>query len=50
MAHDEEPFLTNPPTPEVARHVKDYERVMAILKWGAGLSFVVAILILFIIA
>ncbi|QNM83126.1 hypothetical protein H8M03_01830 [Sphingomonas sabuli] len=49
MAHEEEPFLTHPPTPEVARHVKDYTLMIAMLKWGAIISFVIAFLVMYII-
>lgn len=50
MADEQEPILTHPPTPEVARHVHDYSRFTALLKWGAIISFVTAIAVLFIIA
>ncbi len=47
---EEEPILTNPPTPEVAKHVRDYERFTQLLKWGAVVSLVTALIILLIIA
>lgn len=50
MANDEDAILTSPPTPEVARHVHDYSRFTAILKWGAITCFIIAILVLFIIS
>ena len=34
MAH-QEPLLDNPPTQEMAHHVRDYERFTKLLKWGA---------------
>ena len=49
MAEEEEPLLTNPGTPETARHVEDYSRFTSILKWGAlvspGVAFIVLLLI-----
>ena len=39
---EEEPILTNPPTPEVARHVRDYSNFTRLLKWGALVSLVTA--------
>ncbi|HEX2803449.1 MAG TPA: hypothetical protein VHN55_05640 [Sphingomicrobium sp.] len=50
MAHDEEPILTNPPTQEVARHVNDYSRFTALLKWGAIVSLIVAFIVLMLIS
>ena len=50
MAHDEEPILTSPPTQEVARHVADYSRFTALLKWGAIVCLVIAFVVLFLIS
>ena len=50
MAHDEEPFLTSPPTQEVARHVEDYSRFTTLLKWGAIICLIIAFLLLMIIS
>jgi hypothetical protein len=50
MAHEEEPILTRPPTPEVARHVHDYSRFTAMLKWGALACLIIAFLVLIIIS
>ena len=50
MAHDEEPILTSPPTQEVARHVADYSRFTALLKWGAVVCLIVAFFVLFLIS
>ncbi|CAN5171866.1 hypothetical protein BH24PSE1_BH24PSE1_01920 [soil metagenome] len=47
---EEEPILTHPPTAEDARHVQDYSRFIALFKWGAIISFIVAIFVLFLIA
>ena len=50
MAHDEEPLLADPPTQEVAHHVRDYERFTALLKWGFIISVIIAALVLMIIS
>jgi len=50
MAHDEEPILTSPPTHEVARHVADYSRFTALLKWGAIVCLIIAFVVLFLIS
>ena len=47
---EEEPLLTNPPTPEVARHVRDYSRFVMLLKWGAIVSLITAFIVLLLIA
>ena len=47
---EEEPILTHPPTPEVAKHVRDYERFIRLLKWGAIVSLITAFIVLLIIA
>jgi hypothetical protein len=46
MAHEEEPILSNPPTPEVARHVRDYTRFIKLLTWGAIVSLVTAFVVI----
>jgi hypothetical protein len=50
MAHDEEPILTSPPTQEVGRHVDDYSRFTALLKWSAIACLIIAFLVLMIIS
>lgn len=35
---------------EIGRHARDYTRVMALLKWGAIIAFISAILIMMLIA
>jgi hypothetical protein len=50
MAHEHEPILTHPPTPDVARHVHDYSRFTQLLKWGAAASLVAAFLVLLILS
>lgn len=49
MAHDEEPLLANPPTQDVAVHVRDYERFIKMFKFGAIVCFIVAIIVLMIL-
>lgn len=49
MAEDE-PFLTHPSTPEVARHVQDYSLFTLLFKWGAIVSVIVAFVVLMIIS
>lgn len=49
MAH-EEPVLTDPPTPEVATHVRDYERFTKLFKWSAIVSLIVAFAVILIIS
>jgi hypothetical protein len=50
MAHEEEPLLADPPTHEVAVHVRDYARFTQLLKYGAAICFVIAFLVLLIIS
>lgn len=47
---EEEPILTNPGTPEVARHVRDYSRFTQLLKWGAIVSLITAFIVLLLIS
>ena len=47
---EEEPILTNPATPEVARHIRDYSRFTQLLKWGALVSLLTALIVLLLIA
>lgn len=49
MAH-EEPLLDDPPTQDVALHVRDYSRFTQMLKWGAILSFLTAMVVMIIIS
>ena len=42
---EQEPVLTDPPTPEVERHVSDYSRFLVLLKWGAIVSFLIAMFV-----
>ncbi|HEX6740470.1 MAG TPA: hypothetical protein VF079_01580 [Sphingomicrobium sp.] len=45
MAEDES-ILTNPPTQDVAIHVRDYTRFTKLLKWGALACLVIGFLVL----
>jgi hypothetical protein len=45
MAEDES-ILTNPPTQDVAIHVRDYTRFTKLLKWGALVCLVIAFIVL----
>lgn len=49
MAHEEEPILTKPGSPQMVHHVHDYSRFTSILKWGAVVSLVVALILVFVI-
>ena len=49
MAH-EEPLLNNPPTQEVAHHVRDYEGFVRLFKWGAIVCLIIAFLVVMIIS
>ena len=50
MAHDEEPLLANPPTHEVAVHVRDYEKFTRLMKWGSVLCLIAAIIAVLVIS
>jgi hypothetical protein len=50
MAHEQEPLLANPPTQEVAHHVRDYERFTKLLKYGLLTCLVIAFLVIMIIS
>ena len=43
---DDESLLTNPPTHEVAIHVRDYTRFTKLMKWGALFCLVVGFVVL----
>ncbi len=49
MAH-EEPLLNNPPTQEVAHHVRDYEGFVRLFKWGAIICLILAFAVVLIIS
>lgn len=46
---EEEPILSHPPTPEMARHVHDYDRFTSLFKWGALAALITGIVILLIL-
>ena len=48
MAEDES-ILTNPPTQDVAVHVRDYVRFTRLFKWGAILCLIIAFIVLLIL-
>ena len=47
---EEEPILTDPPTQDVAEHVRDYTRFIQLLKWGAIVSLITAFFVMLIIS
>lgn len=47
---EEEPLLVDPPTQEVATHVRDYDRFTKLLKWSALASLAIAFLVILIIS
>jgi hypothetical protein len=49
MPEEEEPLLANPPTQEVATHVRDYEKFTRMMKWGALTCFVIGFIVLLIL-
>jgi hypothetical protein len=50
MAHEHEPILTHPGSPEMSRHVHDYSQFTSLFKWGAATCLVIGLLVLLIIA
>ena len=49
MAEDES-ILVNPPTQDVAHHVRDYTRFVHLLKWGAITALIAGLFVLMIIS
>jgi hypothetical protein len=47
---EHEPLLTDPPTQDVAVHVKDYTRFTKLLKWSAIACFILAFVVILIIS
>ena len=43
---EQEPILTDPPTPEVAAHVEDYSRFTQLMKWSAIICFIIALTVI----
>ena len=46
---DEESLLVNPPTQDVAVHVRDYTHFIRMLKLSAGACLVIALIVLMIL-
>jgi hypothetical protein len=46
---EEESILVNPPTQDVATHVRDYTHFTKMLKWGAGICFAIGLIVLMIL-
>ena len=49
MAH-EEPLLDSPATQDMQAHVRDYSGFTKLLKYGAIISFITAIVVMFLIS
>lgn len=47
---EEEPILTDPPTQDVAVHVRDYTRFVQLLKWGAIVALITALIVMMLIS
>jgi hypothetical protein len=47
---EDESILVNPPTQDVAHHVRDYTRFVHLLKWGAATALIVALFVMLIIS
>ena len=45
-----EPASNEPPSQDMQMHVRDYSGFVSLLKWGALVSFVTAIIVLFLIS
>lgn len=43
---EQEPILTDPPTQEMAHHVDDYSRFTSMMKWGAIICFIIALIVI----
>jgi len=44
---EQEPILTHPGTHEMAVHVRDYDKFIGMMKWGAIFSFVIGLIVIF---
>lgn len=49
MAEDES-ILVNPPTQDVAHHVRDYTRFVHLLKWSALIALITGLFVMMIIS
>ena len=43
---EQEPILTDPPTHEAAVHVADYSRFTQMMKWGAIICVIIALIVI----
>jgi len=46
---EEESILVNPPSQDVASHVRDYARFTKLFKWGAIICLIIGFLVLLIL-
>jgi hypothetical protein len=46
---EEESILVNPPSQDVASHVRDYERFTRLFKWGAITCLIIGFIVLLIL-
>ena len=46
---DEESILVNPPSQDVASHVRDYTRFTKLFKWGAITCLIIGFIVLLIL-
>jgi hypothetical protein len=49
MAEEEEPLLAHPGSPEVATHVRDYERFTRLFKYSALTCLIIGFIVLLIL-
>lgn len=49
MMAEEEPLLVDPPTHDVAVHVRDYDRFTRMFKYGAITCFIIGFIVLLIL-
>ena len=47
---EQEPLLTDPPTQDVAVHVRDYTMFIKLLKWGAIVSLITGLIVMMLIS
>jgi hypothetical protein len=43
---EQEPILTDPSTPEMGVHVRDYSRFIGMMKWTAIICFILGLIII----
>ena len=49
MDDEDETLLTHPGSPEVATHVRDYERFITMFKYGAIICLIIGLIVLLIL-